>query len=320
MRLGFAVKVLGRAGLKSNDTRRWQNNPHLSVSLAYLRDIFVYLADADIHMYRISSELAPYLTHPDMPQFHNQIAECAQELAALGAMARKQDLRLSFHPSQYIVLNAEDETIAAKSALDIVAQAQMLDEMGLGDEAVVVTHVGGMYGDRQAALERFVRRYENLPEPGRRRLVLENDESQFCIADTHWIHQRTGIRLIFDNLHFQNCNHAGMPIREGLRLALDSWPAGQAPKIHFSSPRTEFRAAARNDINGRKRAVLMPPLSTPPSDYINPFEFIRFVEDSRGMRSYDVMLEAKAKDLALLRLREDVQRFAPALAEGLQIN
>lgn len=320
MKLGFAVKVLGRAGLKSNDTRRWQNNPHLSVSLAYLRDIFVYLADAHIHMYRISSELAPYLTHPDMPQFHNQIAECAQELAALGEIARKQGLRLSFHPSQYIVLNAEDETIAAKGAQDIVAQALMLDEMGLGDEAVVVTHVGGLYGDRQAALERFARRYEALAEPGRRRLVLENDEDHFCISDTHWVHQRTGIRLIFDNLHFQNCNHAGGAVREAAQMALDSWPAGQTPKIHFSSPRTEFRAAERKGASGAKKAVLQPPMWTQHSDFINPFEFIRFLEDVRGLRSFDVMLEAKAKDLALLRLREDVRKFAPSLAEELRVH
>jgi len=319
MRLGFAVKVLGRAGLKSHDTRRWQNSPHLSVSLAYLRDIFIYLADENIRMYRISSDLAPYLTHPDMPQFHNQVSECARELEALGKMARAQDLRLSFHPSQYIVLNAEDETIAAKSAQDIAAQAQILDVMGLSDEAVVVTHVGGLYGDRQAALERFAHRYEGLPEPARRRLVLENDESQFCISDTHWIHQRTGIRLIFDHLHFQNCNHDGVGLGEAMRMALDSWPSGQTPKIHFSSPRTEFRTAIRKDANGTRRDVLLSPLWTQHSDFINPFEFIRFVQDTRGMRTFDAMLEAKAKDLAVLRLREDLRRFAPSLAEELQI-
>ena len=62
MRLGFAVKVLGQGGLKETDSRRWQNNPHLSVSLAYLRDIFEYLRGQRIRMYRISSDLAPYLT------------------------------------------------------------------------------------------------------------------------------------------------------------------------------------------------------------------------------------------------------------------
>lgn len=75
MRLGFAVKVLGRPDLPSNDARRWQSNPHLRVSLQYLQAIFGYLAESQITMYRISSDLAPYLTHPDMPQFHNQIGQ-----------------------------------------------------------------------------------------------------------------------------------------------------------------------------------------------------------------------------------------------------
>jgi len=43
MRLGFVVKPLARPELKSHDSRRWQNNPHLSVSLVYLRDVFAYL-------------------------------------------------------------------------------------------------------------------------------------------------------------------------------------------------------------------------------------------------------------------------------------
>ncbi|MDI7277007.1 MAG: UV DNA damage repair endonuclease UvsE, partial [Anaerolineae bacterium] len=68
MRLGFAVKVLGRPDLKSHDTRRWQSSPHLAVSLQYLREILLYLRGARIRMYRMSSDLAPYLTHPDLPQ------------------------------------------------------------------------------------------------------------------------------------------------------------------------------------------------------------------------------------------------------------
>ncbi len=319
MRLGFAVKVLGRPNLKSHDTRRWRNAPHLSVSLAYLRDIFVYLAEQDVHMYRMSSDVAPYVTHPDMPQFHTQIAECSTELAALGEVAREQALRVSFHPSQYIVLNAEDETIAGKSGQDILAQAQILDAMGMGDEAVVVTHVGGVYDDLETSRERFVRRYEELPELARRRLVLENDESSFSISDTYWIHRRTGIRLVLDTLHSCNCGWDEMPLPEALALALNTWPADQTPKIHFSSPRTELRMMTRRDSEGNRRQVPLPPRWTQHSDYINPFEFIRFLEDARGLRPFDVMLEAKAKDLALLRLRGDVRRFRPDLAEEFSI-
>jgi UV DNA damage endonuclease len=152
MRLGFAVKVLGQPHLKTNDSRRWQNSPHLSVSLAYVRDVLVYLQRVGITMYRLSSDLAPYVTHPDMPQFHGQIDECRAELAEIGRMAREAELRLSFHPSQYIVLSAPDEIVARKSMADIESQASMLDAMGLDERAVVVTHVGGVYDDREAAM------------------------------------------------------------------------------------------------------------------------------------------------------------------------
>jgi len=124
LRFGFAVKVLGQPGLKSNDTRRWQSEPHLRVSLTYLHAIFDYLQQHQITMYRMSSDVAPYVTHPDMPQFHHQLAECAAELAELGARARAQGLRLSFHPSQFVVLNSPDPSLVQKSVADLVAQAE----------------------------------------------------------------------------------------------------------------------------------------------------------------------------------------------------
>jgi hypothetical protein len=88
MRRGFAVKVLGEPCLKSNDMRRWQNGPHLRTSLGYLRAIFAHLARRRITMYRISSDLTPYATHPDLPQFNDQLTECAGALRDLGMNAR----------------------------------------------------------------------------------------------------------------------------------------------------------------------------------------------------------------------------------------
>ena len=88
MRLGFAVKVLGGGGLPSHDARRWQSGPHLRTSLEYLRAILLYLDANDIRMYRMATALAPYASHPDLLQFHGQVEECADELAAVGALAR----------------------------------------------------------------------------------------------------------------------------------------------------------------------------------------------------------------------------------------
>src|SRR3712207_4633669 len=102
MRLGFAVKVLGRPDTPSNDTRRWQSGPYLRVSLQYLNVVLDYLAEAGILMYRMGSDLAPDVPHPDMTQFHHQSDECSTELASLGRRATELDVRLSFHPSQFV--------------------------------------------------------------------------------------------------------------------------------------------------------------------------------------------------------------------------
>lgn len=314
LRLGFAVKVLGQPNLKSNDARRWQSQPHLSVSLEYLRAIFAYLDKQQIRMYRMSSDLAPYVTHPDMPQFHRQIQECAGELRALGEQARTQGLRLSFHPSQFIVLNSPDPALVTKSIADLVAQAEMLDAMELGPEAVLVIHVGGTYGDRPSGCARWVETYGRLPEPVRRRLVLENDDIRYSAADVLAIHEQTGVPLIFDYQHFWCNNPEQRELRPTVERFVRSWPSGVRPKIHFSSPRTEMREIKRkNRTTGKNEMVLQPPIWTGHADFLNPFEFITFMRAAHDLE-FDVMLEAKSKDLALARIRADLQRYAPDVA------
>lgn len=306
MRLGFAVKVLGKEGLKSNDSRRWQSGPHLRVSIGYLHAIFDYLAEARISMYRISSEIAPYVTHPDLPQFHNQIEECRGELIQLGARVRRLGLRLSMHPSQYIVLNSPDEAIYRAAVRDFVYHAEFLDAMGLSREAVVVTHGGGVYGDKPAAMERFVERYHRLPEGVRARLVLENDEKNYTVPDIAEIHERTGVPLVLDNLHHAVNNPAGLSYGEAARLCLRTWPRAVKPKVHYSTPRTEQRTVSRrNRKTGEVTRLQTAALAYQHADWIDVDEFIAFLGETRPFE-YDVMLEAKQKDLALLRLRREL--------------
>jgi len=317
IRLGFPVKVLGVAGLKSHDTRRWQNGPHLSVSLAYLRDILGYLQRQDIHFYRLSPDLAPYATHPDFPQFHNQIAECQRELAAVGEVAQANRVRLSVHPGQYVVLNAPEEGLAERERREVIHQAQLLRTMGLGPEAVVVLHVGGVYEDHRAARERFVRRVEILPLETQRRLVVENDHGRFSVEDCLWIHRRTALPLAFDYLHFRCHNPEGMDLIEAMSSCLATWPENVPAKVHFSSPRTATVVVVRRSTVGdRVRHQTRAPYPAQHADYVDPFAFTDFLRAawSAGLGDFDLMLEVKAKDLALLRLREDMARFAPDLA------
>ena len=319
-RLGFPVKVMARPDLKSNDTRRWQQNPHLKTSLGHIDCILDHLDQHDIRMYRMSSDLAPYATHPDMPQFHGMVGESRAELAAIGRKARDLGIRLSFHPSQFVVLNSPDPELVRKSVWDLTSQAEMLDLMELGPEAVMVIHVGGTYGDRPSSNARWVETWHTLPEPVRRRLVLEHDDLRFSASDVLWIHEHTGVRLIFDHQHFWCFNPEGLDMMEALRRILRTWPDGEQPKIHFSSPRTEMRELKRRDKKSKRlKKVAVAPVWTGHADFVHPFEFITFMREARALR-FDVMLEAKVKDVALIRLRPDLVRYGADVAASFGLS
>jgi UV DNA damage endonuclease len=314
-RLGFAVKVLGDGGLASHDTRRWQSGPHLCHSLERLRAILDYLVAHDIRMYRVATALAPYASHPELPQFHDQVAECAEELAELGEVVRERDIRLSSHPGQYTVLNSEDAKVRAAAAAELEVQASLFDAMGLGPEAVVVLHVGGTAGGKAAACDRFLAGLERLSDAARTRLVIENDDRSFGVADVVALAGRAGLRVVWDVLHHHCNDPEGVSDRDALTMALATWPPEVTPKIHYSSPRLDLEE--RRVRRGRRveRKLVLPQLRAH-ADLVDPIGFERFLRDVAGERDFDVMLEAKAKDLALIRLREQLSARGLASRDG----
>jgi UV DNA damage endonuclease len=305
VRLGFAVKILGEGGLPTHDARRWQSGPHLRWSVEAMHGVLGYLERHRIGMYRMTASLAPYATHPDLPQFHRQVVEAEPELAGLGARARELNVRLSTHPSQYIVLNSEDPAVQEAAVRDVELQAQILDVMGLGPEAVVVLHVGGAAGGHAAGLDRFMAGFERLSDRARERLVIENDDRTYALSHVLGLHERTGLKVVWDILH-HHCNDPdGIADREALERALATWPDGVTPKIHFSSPKTAMEERRRRNGRRVERSWVLPQLRAH-ADVIDPIAFEHFLSETAAGLDFDVMLEAKAKDLALLRLREQL--------------
>ena len=315
-RLGFAVKVLSDGGLPSHDTRRWQSGPHLRTSLERLGAIFSFLERESISMYRLTSDFIPYGTHPDLPQFHKQLEECADEVAAAGARARELGLRLSSHPGQYTVLNSEREDVRIAAARDLDLQARFFDAMGLGPEAVVILHVGAGRGDTKVGAEAFVREVEGLSEPARRRLVIENDDRIYGLTDVLEVSRRTGVRVVWDILHHHCHDPKGIPDREALELALATWPEGEVPKIHYSTPKTAMEIKKVRKGRRVERRPVLPDLRAH-ADMVDPIAFELFLRTTAGGLRFDVMLEAKAKDLALLRLRAQLEARGIPSADGL---
>ncbi len=291
MRLGFPEKVLGEGGLPERDGRRWQNAPHLRVSLELLETIFGYLERNDLRFYRVSQGLAPYASHPGMPQFHGQVDECADELARLGAVARERGLRLTMHTNPYVVLSSAREEVLSAGIAELEWQARLFDHMGMGPESVIVVHVGS------SAADRFVRGVEALPEHARARIVVENDDKTVPLVEVCALAERVGIPVVFDLMHHHINDPHGVPDDEALRMALATWPAGVTPKIHVSSPKT---AMPDPEDVARQRW----PRLVAHADLIDPLAFEAFLAGpAAGAGDFDVMLEARLKDLAVLHLR-----------------
>jgi UV DNA damage endonuclease len=277
MRLGFAVKVLGDGGLPSHDTR----------------------------MYRMATALAPYASHPELMGFRDQPRECAAELERIGRQARRLDVRLSTHPGQYTVLNSEDAQTVRLAVEELEVQAELMDGMGLGPEAVVVLHVGGAAGGVDAALDRFERGFSLLSDAARKRLVVENDDRRFGLSDVLRLSERISRPVVWDVLHHHCHDPAGIPDREALLLALGTWPTGITPKIHFSSPKTAVEER-RTRVGRRVQRSLVLPQMRAHADLVDPIAVEHFLRETARGLTFDVMFEAKAKDLALLRVRDQL--------------
>jgi UV DNA damage endonuclease len=186
--------------------------------------------------------------------------------------------------------------------------------MGVGREGVLVVHPVHGHG-AQAALARVARRVERLDATVRRRLVIENGDRAADLPACLWLHRRTGLPVVLDVLHHRCHNPSGLPLEDALAAALATWPVGQPPKVHLSSPRTELRLLRRGG-----QVHVSAPLPTQHSDFVNPFECIELLRSAArlGLRPFDFMLEAKAHDLAVLRLREQIAAYASDIAAGVQ--
>ena len=160
-------------------------------------------------------------------------------------------------------------------------------------------------GQLHAMLGRWIERYPLLPHNVRDRLVIENDDTIFNVADALFVSRNTGVPIVFDNLHHRingSPSERGdetMGEREAMELALATWPHAETPKIHYSDQRTEPTQVRVKGKGTRTQAA------SPGShaDYIDPPAFAAFIEEMRGL-DFDVMFEAKAKEWAAVRVME----------------
>jgi UV DNA damage endonuclease len=241
-----------------------------------------------IGAFRIMSPLFPRMTHPEVGYGLAELPDgdaIRQLLGATRIFARQHDLRLSFHPDQFVVVSSPHPAVVANSIRELEFQAYLAEEVGAD---VINIHAGGVYGDKLAALERFCHEVADLPEPIRSRLTLENDDQSYTVRDLLPICARLSIPLVYD-VHHHRCNPDGLSIEEATQLAAETWQmTGREQYCHLSSPRAGWGA-------GNPR---------PHADYIERAD----LPACWLGRTMTVDIEAKARELAVIALMTELKK------------
>ncbi len=241
-----------------------------------------------IDIYRMSSSLVPLATHPEVKwDFVTPFRPLFEEI---GALVKKHALRVSFHPNQFTLFTSPQDHVTDNAIIDMSYHYQMLEAMGLHKEATMNIHVGGAYGNKQEAIERFDQNFIKLEEPIRRQTTLENDDKTYTAEETLQICEKHGVPFVFD-YHHHWANPGEEDFRELLPRIFATWDGtGKSPKFHLSSPKSEKLYRAHADYVEKDFAM----------------DFIKALKDYG--KSADIMIEAKAKDKAALNLVEELAK------------
>jgi UV DNA damage endonuclease len=245
-----------------------------------------FLAGNGIGAYRLPSPLFPRYTHPAVGYRLDDLPAgdaIRALLASARAFGREQDIRLSLHPDQFNVLSSPREEVIRNTIRELEYQGELAELVGA---EVINLHGGGSYGNKEEALQRLENNLARLSDRVRSRLTLENDDVSFTPTDLLPLCRRLGIPFVYD-VHHHRCLPDALSEDEATRQCVALWQDhGREPYFHLSSPKKGWGGGP----------------AKPHADYIAPADFPRCW---RGI-SATVDIEAKAKELAILRLRREL--------------
>jgi len=234
-----------------------------------------------INFFRLTSDLFPWASEYNLTELphYNLIKNI---LGDVGALANKYRQRITSHPGPFNVLVSPKQHVVENTINDLTMHGEVFDMLGLSRTPYnkINIHCNGVYGDKIAAMDRFCKNFEKLPESVQTRLTVENDDkaSMYSVSDLIYIHERIGIPIVFDYHHHKFCT-GDLSEEEALKLAVTTWGEIK-PVVHYS----ESKALHENNDELKPQAH---------SDYIKE------IPNTYGL-DLDVMVEAKAKELSIL--------------------
>lgn len=253
----------------------------ISSNLEALHYLLEYNIRNNILLFRISSDLIPFGSSPvnTLDWGH----DFKNEWQRLGYLIQESKLRVSMHPGQYTVLNSPRPEVVERAIDDLIYHEKVLSNLSTNSENKIILHIGGAYGDKTAAIERFSENYMKLPVAVKDRLVIENDDRIYNIQDALHLGEKLSIPVVFDNLH-----HNVNPPQENnsdtywIQRAFETWRVQDGKqKIHYSQENPQKRRGAH-------------------SETINLDQFLWFYKKMEDPIP-DIMLEVKDKNLSAVK-------------------
>lgn len=242
-----------------------------------LKEILKYNIKNEIHFYRMTSNLIPLATHPNVSfEIFNRYKN---EFIEIGNIIKENNLRVDMHPDQFCVLNSINDT-TINSTINILEFYQnMFNAMEI--KSKLVLHIGSKANGKKESMKRFINNFDKLNEELKKMIILENDDKVYNIKNTLKLATTLNIPMVLDYHHFK-CNHTNEKIEDYIEKIFNTWDS--IPKIHFSSPKNKKEKRSHNE-------------------YIDVDEFIKFIEKIKFIdKDFDIMIEAKAHDDAIFRL------------------
>ena len=262
---------------KNNDYNKLSNV--IISNLEALIKILEYNVKNNIHFYRISSNLIPLATHPQIS--FDYIDKYKSYYKRISNIINKNNMRVDMHPGQFCVLNSTKKEVV-KSSIEILKyHYKLLDAMNI-ENKILILHIGSSVLGKENSKTRFINNFKKLPIYLQKSIAIENDDKIFNIIDCLHLSKKLNIPVVLDYHHFL-CNNSGENIKEYLPQIFDTW-RDYRPKIHFSSPKSKKEYRHHHE-------------------YIDVFSFISFINILKEFnRDIDIMIEAKGKDESLFRL------------------
>ena len=240
--------------------------------------------------YRISSGMMPLETLPEANlsiETTYNYTTIKQEFDLCNTVIKKNKIRCSTHPDQFVVPASANLSVVKKSIIELEAHGKMMDAMGLPQtyEAPINIHMNCYKGNLNDIALRFINVYNNLPINVKSRLVLELEDkpnSWGLIKLYDLIYQKTGIPITYDSHHFRLNNPENISPEKAILMCMETW-GKYKPLFHYSNGKTGTTDRTH-------------------SDYVYTLHKELFEND------VDVDFEFKAKDYALERFEKEFKK------------